>query len=112
VKLLFDENLSPRLAALLLAEFPGSAHVRDVGLLGASDDRVWDHARGGGFMMVSKDNDFRQRSFLDGAPPKIIWLSVGNAGTVAIAELLRGRHAEIIAFESDAESSLLVLALA
>jgi predicted nuclease of predicted toxin-antitoxin system len=111
VKLLFDENLSPRLAELLLAEFPGSAHVRDVGLLGASDGRVWDHARNGGFMIVSKDNDFRQRSFLDGAPPKIIWLSVANAGTVAIADLLRDRHAEIVAFETDAESSLLVLAL-
>jgi len=27
VKLLFDENLSARLVALLQAEYPGSAHV-------------------------------------------------------------------------------------
>ncbi|MGQ0595384.1 MAG: DUF5615 family PIN-like protein [Gammaproteobacteria bacterium] len=38
--------------------------------------------------MVSKDNDFRQMSFVKGPPPKVIWLSVGNAGTDAIARLL------------------------
>jgi len=27
---------------------------------------------------------FRQLSFLHGAPPKVIWLSVGNAATEAI----------------------------
>jgi predicted nuclease of predicted toxin-antitoxin system len=34
VKLLFDENLSPRLATLLAEEYPESTHVRLVGLLG------------------------------------------------------------------------------
>ena len=111
MKLLFDENLSPRLSELLRGEFPGSSHLRDVGLLGADDGRVWDYAGESGFVVVSKDNDFRQRSFLDGAPPKVIWPSVGNAGTLAIADLIRGKHAEIAAFEAEVESSLLVLAL-
>jgi len=31
VKLLFDENLSPRLVQLLANEYPGSAHVHGVG---------------------------------------------------------------------------------
>ena len=111
MKLLFDENLSPRLPDFLHAEFPGSRHLRNVGLLGADDAGVWTLARRDGFAIVSKDNDFRQRSFLEGAPPKIIWLNVGNAGTLAIAELLRREHARILAFEADAESSLLVLTL-
>lgn len=34
MKLLFDENLSPRLAPLLSVEYPQSAHVRDVGNAG------------------------------------------------------------------------------
>ena len=29
MKLLFDENVSPRLASALSDEFPGSVHVRD-----------------------------------------------------------------------------------
>ena len=79
--------------------------------LGAVDGLVWDHARDHGFMIVSKDNDFRQRSFLDGAPPKVIWLRVGNAGTAAIAGLLRREQARIGAFGLDVEGALLVLAL-
>jgi predicted nuclease of predicted toxin-antitoxin system len=111
VKLLFDENLSPRLPDILHTEFPGSGHLRNVGLLGADDAGVWDLARRDGFSIVSKDNDFRQRSFLEGARRRIIWLNVGNAGTQDIATLLRREHARILIFEADAESSLLVLAL-
>jgi predicted nuclease of predicted toxin-antitoxin system len=40
VKLLFDENVSPRLADLLQDTYPGSAHVRDLGLGGATDTSV------------------------------------------------------------------------
>ena len=81
VKLLFDENVSSKLTSLLEDLYPGSAHVRDLGLSGASDNRVWEHAKANGFVIVSKDDDFRQRSFLRGAPPKVVWLQVGNAGT-------------------------------
>lgn len=111
MKLLFDENLSPRLPDLLSEEFPGSSHVRNVGLLGADDGAVWTYARDHGFAIISKDNDFRQRSFLEGAPPKIIWLSAGNAATAALADLVRRQRTRILAFEAEAESSLLVLAI-
>jgi predicted nuclease of predicted toxin-antitoxin system len=47
-----------------------------------------------GCALVSKDNDFRQLSFLYGAPPKIIWLS-GNAGTDAIAAPLEHSCARV-----------------
>jgi predicted nuclease of predicted toxin-antitoxin system len=38
-------------------------------------------------LIVSKDTEFREQSYLEGFPPKIIWLVVGNAGTGAIAQL-------------------------
>jgi predicted nuclease of predicted toxin-antitoxin system len=111
VRLLFDENLSPRLVQTLEPEYPGSAHVRTLGLRGATDEAIWERARQEGYAIISKDNDFRQLSFLHDAPPKVIWLSVGNAGTEAILRLLRSRRAEIEAFEADTQASLLVLAL-
>jgi hypothetical protein len=37
VRLLFEENLSPRLVDALSDEFPGSTHVREVGLEAAED---------------------------------------------------------------------------
>ena len=85
MRLLFDENLSPKLVDLLEDDFPDSAHVYDLGLGGASDSQIWDQARADGFVIVSKDDDFRQRSFVEGAPPKVVWLQVGNAGTRPIA---------------------------
>ena len=111
MKLLFDENLSPRLCRLLADVYPGSAHVRDIGLRGADDERICSYARDYGFTVVSKDNDFRQRGFLRGAPPKVVWLSVGNAGTTRIADLLRREHGRLLAFENEAETALLALPL-
>lgn len=85
VKLLFGENPSPSLVGLVREEYPESTHVRDCGLRGAPDRQIWAHARDSGFVIVSKDDDFRQRSLLEGAPPKVVWLQVGNAGTARIA---------------------------
>jgi predicted nuclease of predicted toxin-antitoxin system len=111
VKLLFDENLSPRLPAALASEFPASTHVRAANLLGADDRRIWEHARVQGLIIVSKDTDFRERSFVDGHPPKVIWLDVGNAGTNQVTELLRENRDRIQAFEEQEESSFLILSL-
>ena len=109
MKLLFDENVSPKLVRLLENEYPESAHVREIGLRGTTDVQIWDHAREHGFVIVSKDEDFRQRSFLMGAPPKVLWLKVGNSGTQAIADLLRQEIGRIAEFESEDESSFLIV---
>ncbi len=109
VKLLFDENLSPRLVALLSPLYPNSSHVDLVGFHGKTDREVWDYARQNGYALVSKDNDFRQLSFVLGAPPKVVFLSVGNAGTDAIAALLRERRTALAGFWADAETALLVI---
>ena len=111
MKLLLDENLSPKLAESLRAEYPQSVHVRSVGRRGADDSRIWEYARDHGLTIISKDNDFRQRSFLEGAPPKVVWLDVGNAGTSAVVELLRREQANLLMFGSDDESALLIVSL-
>ena len=111
MKLLFDENLSPRLVQALESVYLESAHVHTLGLRGASDSAIWERARQEDYVIISKDNDFRQLSFLHGAPPKVIWLSVGNAGTEATLRFLRSQSAEIEAFETDMQSSLIVLTL-
>lgn len=50
-------------------------------------------------------------SFLKGSPPKVVWLSVGNAGTDVIAQLLLDSREHIAAFISAPEEALLVLEL-
>lgn len=109
MRLLLDENLSFRLVAALGEVFPGSAHVRDVGLLGAADERIWAFAAERGHALTSKDTDFYQRSLVYGAPPKVIWLRVGNAPTATIAALLIERRMLIERFFEDAEATFLPL---
>ncbi len=74
MRLLLDQNLSPRLLNGLTDLYPGSTHIREVGLQAADDNAVWQYAAQHGFAIVSKDADFRERSFLLGHPPKVIWI--------------------------------------
>lgn len=109
MKLLLDENVSPRLVAALSVEFPGSVHVRDIGLARASDAAIWAHARDHGLTILSKDSDFHQMSFLRGPPPKVIWIQRGNCSTADIEALLRSNQTGILAFGADQETAFLAL---
>ena len=109
MKLLPDENLSPRLVETLADLFPGSTHVQDVGLGGGDDRAVWNYGKVHGFAIVSKDSDFMERSVLEGAPPKVIWLRLGNCSTSEIAKLLRSNSEVICEFLEAAEVTCLLL---
>jgi predicted nuclease of predicted toxin-antitoxin system len=109
VKLLFDENLSPALPARIADLFPNSEHVRNLGLARAPDPLIWQHALNNGFTIVSKDEDFHHLSFLHGAPPKVIGLSLGNCSTASLERLLRDRFDEVTLFASDPTAAFLPL---
>lgn len=109
MKLLFDQNLSRKLPALLADIFPESTQVFLVGLDRASDVEVWEFARERGLVIVSKDSDFQQRSFLFGHPPKFIWLQVGNCPTRDVERLIRSQSAAIHTFGADPVQALLIL---
>ena len=111
MKLLLDENLSHRLVGRLAEAFPGTVSVYHVDLHGKPDTDIWDYATEHGFLIVSKDDDFRQMSFFRGHPPKVVWLVVGNAGTDVIADLLITNVDLITVFLDRTEDSLLTLTL-
>jgi predicted nuclease of predicted toxin-antitoxin system len=109
MKLLFDQNLSPRLPRLLGDIYAESVHIREVGLRDASDAEIWEYAKANGYAIVSKDSDFQQRSLLEGSPPKFIWLRVGNCKVARIEELLRSYSAAIHTFNLNQSKSHLML---
>jgi len=109
MKLLFDENLSPRLVQLLHDLFPESIHVRDVGLKASDDLVVWKYAQDNSLVICSKDSDLHQRSFLLGFPPKVVWVRLGNCSTADVEKLLRKHFATIEAFAADDYASFLSL---
>jgi predicted nuclease of predicted toxin-antitoxin system len=110
MKLLLDQNLPQRLVASLADLYPDSVHVRDVGLERADDETVWRYAGTHGYLLISKDADFRQLSLLYGFPPKVIWLRMGNCSTADIERVLRARSERIAEFERDADAAILGLA--
>jgi predicted nuclease of predicted toxin-antitoxin system len=110
VKLLLDENLSDRVVPQILDLYPGSPHVKSHDLVHRDDIEIWTFAQRNGYAIVSKDADFHQRSLVFGHPPKLVFLRVGNCPTRRITELLRSNYAVLSAFDSDPDSSILVLA--
>lgn len=110
MKLLFDQNLSHWLVASVAELYPGSVHVREVGLRDADDEAVWSYARAHGLVIVSKDVDFHQRSLVFGPPPKVVWIRLGNCSTGQIETLLRIRHQALLAFEQDQDAAFLAVA--
>ncbi|MBE9196845.1 DUF5615 family PIN-like protein [Synechocystis sp. LEGE 06083] len=109
MKLLFDENLSPKLPIQLGDLFPNSLHVRDVGMEATIDPSVWDYAKNNDLMIVSKDADMHDLSLVFGSPPKVIWLRLGNCSTLQVENLLRREFSMIKLFYEDKNSSLLAL---
>ena len=101
MSLLFDQNLSRRLPALLAAEFPGSRRVLPAGLATADDRAIWAYAAAQGLAIVSKDADFVHLSATLGPPPKVIRLRVGNGPTRDVVVLLRARAGDVRVFLAD-----------
>lgn len=109
MKLLLDENLSARLVARVAALYPDSTHVSTVGLAGAADEEIWAHAAAGGFVLVTKDEDFHRRSVLRGAPPKVIWIRLGNCSTADVVRILHMRVEQITRFIAHEDAAFLAL---
>ena len=74
MKLLFDQNLSPRLPQILADIYPESVHVREIGMHDASDTAIWEYAKTEDFVIVSKDSDFQARSLLYRGPLQRIFV--------------------------------------
>lgn len=109
MKLLFDQNLSWRLPKQLTDLFPDSDHIRNIGMTRSEDVDIWDYAKTEAFVIVSKDNDFQQRSLLFGHPPKVILLRVGNCRISLIHDLLREHSTTVHRFFRDDEKACLVI---
>jgi predicted nuclease of predicted toxin-antitoxin system len=109
VKLLLDQNLSPRLVSALGDIYPGSLHVQNVNLDKADDRDVWDFARIENLIIMTKDVDFSERSIIFGFPPKIVWIRRGNCSTKDIEKILRNNLEGIKRFSENENAGILVL---
>ena len=101
MKLLLDQNLSFKLVSSLEGAFPGSSHVRLLGLDQSDDLTIWDHAARSGFTLATLDGDFAELLAMRGPPPKVVWLRCGNQPTRFVETLLLERAAELLLLEAE-----------
>ena len=109
MKLLFDQNLSPSLVKKLVDLFPGSTHTELAGLARTDDRSIWQYCLQEEFVVVSKDNDFSFLAMQKGAPPKAIWIRLGNCTTDDVENVIRRDIDAIFAFGENAEAALLIV---
>lgn len=107
MKLLLDENLSPRLVERLASLFPLIIHVRDIGLKQGADIMIWEWAKKNEHSIVTTDADFVALSEGRGWPPKIIHLEECDFPLRVIEELLRQNAVRISEFVKNRSGGLL-----
>lgn len=110
MKLLFDANLSPKLAVQLADLFPGSAHLFALDLpRNAADEQIWSFAKYNGFHIVTTDgDDYPPLVERFGPPPKVILLQSWRYPTKFAVALIRSKAILIADFENS-DRGLLVL---
>ncbi|MCK5769587.1 DUF5615 family PIN-like protein [Algiphilus sp.] len=95
MKLLLDENLSRKLVPFLQDDYPGTTQVCLVGLERETDREIRDYAADNGYILVTKDDDFRDLAEVLGTPPKLILLRCGNRDKAAVLRILREQREHI-----------------
>ncbi|HYC89313.1 MAG TPA: DUF5615 family PIN-like protein [Thermoanaerobaculia bacterium] len=109
MKLLFDHNISHKLVPRLADLFPDSTQTRLLNLSRTNDPQLWLIAKTHGFVFVTKDKDVAELAVLRGAPPKILWLRMGNCKTAVIEQVLRLNFRAIESFVAHPERVVLEL---
>lgn len=109
MKLLFDQNLSPRLVKRLTDIYPDSNHVYLIGLDTVPDSIIWEYARDNEFVIVTRDADFSDLNVMLGFPPKVIWIRRGNCTTSEIETILRLNYEAICTLTEDEDVGILTL---
>ena len=71
-------------------------HVNDVGLAGTEDSVIWNHALRVDAIIVTKDEDFAERTARTAAGPVIVWLRIGNSTNRALLEWLEPRWSSVV----------------
>ena len=95
VKFIVDAQLPPALAELLRELGQDAVAVRDIGLRDFEDGAIWQYALEHGTIIVTKDEDFPERSLRSPAPPSVIWLRIGNCSNRALSAWFRSLWPEI-----------------
>lgn len=107
MRLLLDQNLSFKITKGIKDLFPDTRHISDLNLDGCADLDIWNYARNNTYCIETFDSDFIDISVLNGFPPKIIWLRIGNSSTESIVQIIKSNYLIISEFLLSVENAYL-----
>jgi predicted nuclease of predicted toxin-antitoxin system len=91
-RFLVDENL-PR--TLQLEEEDHFVFVVDFRRQ-MSDTEIWEYAIQNDYIIITKDTDFYDRMVINGPPPKVIWIRIGNTRRRRLEEIIKRSWNKVI----------------
>jgi predicted nuclease of predicted toxin-antitoxin system len=103
---LIDEQLPPGLCHWLVEIGHAATHVNDLGLPNGEDETIWNHALSIDAIIITKDEDFAERTARTATGPVILWLRIGNSTNRVLLQWLEPRWSEITEL-LDAENRLI-----
>lgn len=98
MKFLIDAQLPPALARLITSLGHEAIHVEEAGILGTTDQAIWNYAIANGQAIITKDEDFKNILVLTSAPTTpVIWVRIGNCSNTALAQWFHPLFPQILA---------------
>ena len=76
------------LMAMINHLFPDTRHISTIDTKSKEDIKIWEYAKQNNYVILTKDEDFNDLSFLKGFPPFVIWLNIGNCSTNTIEKII------------------------
>ena len=86
MKFIVDAQLPPALAYSLEAVGHEAKHVYDLQNVSVPDSWIWKYAVDNHAVIVTKDEDFAERSLREKIGPIIVWLRIGNCSRRALLQ--------------------------
>ena len=96
MRFLVDEQLPPALATWIQAEGHEAEHITDIGPTGVADHVLWDYALAHDAVLITKDQDFRDRLLQTTDAPVIVWIRLGNTRKVFLLSRFATRLPRIV----------------
>lgn len=98
MKFIVDAQLPRALAARLTELGHEAMHVKDLPRAGHTSDReIADYADATGFIVVTKDDDFRHTHVTGSHPQRLLLITLGNLRNSDLLEHVGAHHSALVA---------------
>lgn len=100
-----DAQLSPKLANWIRSSYDVQVvPMRDLDLLIAWDETIFNRAKREADVVITKDRDFIALLERFGPPPKVIWVTVGNVNNRRMKEVFSAQLADALRLLSEGDA--------